>query len=89
MAVSANHPIMLSLGWNWIGYPVSKAQNITSALSGFEPEPGDVLKGQNGYTIYDGNLGWTPSTFVLNPGESYMYYSNATEDKTLIFTQGE
>ena len=89
MAVSENHPITLSLGWNWIGYPVSTAQDITSAMSGFEPEAGDVLKGQNGYTIYDGNLGWTPSTFVLNPGESYMYYSNATEEKTLIFTQGE
>ena len=88
MAASVDHPITLSQGWNWIGYPISTAQNITTALSGFVPRAGDVLKGQDGYTTYNGSLGWTPSTFVLTPGESYMYYSTATSNKTLVFAQG-
>ena len=89
MAASSDHPIMLSQGWNWIGYPVSTAQNITAALSGFVPRAGDVLKGQDGYTTYNGSLGWTPSTFVLSPGESYMYYSTATSNKTLVFAEAK
>ena len=89
MAASVDHPITLSQGWNWIGYPVSTAQNITAALSGFVPRAGDVLKGQDGYTTYNGSLGWTPSTFVLSPGESYMYYSTATSNKTLVFAEAK
>ena len=88
LAQPSDHPITVNPYWNWIGYPVATAQGIASAMSGFEPVEGDMVKGQNGYTVYDAELGWTPSDFVLNPSEGYMYYSNATEDKTLTFTLG-
>lgn len=88
MARPATHPITVNPNWSWIGYPVSTTQEIASALSGFEPAEGDIVKSQSGYTLYDAELGWTPSDFVLNPGESYMYYSNATEDKTLVYAEG-
>ena len=87
MAVSSDHPITLTLGWNWIGYPVSESQTVASALSGFTPAAGDIIKGQNSYATYSTGAGWTPSDFMLNPGESYMYYSNASGEKILIINQ--
>ena len=87
VAVSANHPITLNQGWNWIGNPVSEAQTVTSALSGFTPEEGDIIKGQDAYATYSTVTGWTPSDFTLNPGEGYMYYSAAAGTKTLIINQ--
>ena len=87
VAQPGNHPITLGPNWNWIGYPVSTPQSAASALSDLEPEVGDVIKGQVAFAIYQGN-GWSPASFVMNPGESYMYYSNATNGKTLVFAQG-
>ena len=86
-AQPSDHPITLNAGWNLIGYPVSEAQSIVSALSNFEALQGDIIKGQEGFVTYEATLGWTPSTFTLTPGKSYMYYSNATEGKTLIYAQ--
>ena len=88
MALSGSHSITLSLGWNWIGYPVSASQTVTSALSGFTPAAGDIIKGQDTYATYSTGAGWTPSNFMLKPGESYMYYSGAEGEKTLIINQG-
>ena len=87
LANPENHPIALVLGWNWIGYPVAVSQPASSALSNLEPEPGDIIKGQEVYAVYNSELGWTPS-FSLVPGDSYMYYSSTTEVKTFTFAQG-
>ena len=87
MVQSVDHPITLNPGWNLIGYPVSEAQSVTTALPGFDALQGDIIKGQEGFVTYEAGLGWTPSTFTLTPGRSYMYYSNATEGKTFIYAQ--
>ena len=84
-----NHPITLNPSWNWIGYPASNTQSVTSAMSGFQPMQGDVIKGQEGFVTYESGLGWTPSTFTLNPGKGYMYYSNATTAKTFVYAQSK
>ena len=89
MAEPGNHPITLNQGWNWIGYPVSATQTVTSALSDFTPAEGDIIKGQNAYATYRAGTGWTPSDFTLNSGEGYMYYSSAEGTKTLIIHQVE
>ena len=86
-AQPVDHPITLNPGWNLIGYPVSEAQVVATALSNFEALQGDIIKGQEGFVTYETTLGWTPSTFTLTPGKSYMYYSNATEGKTLVYAQ--
>ena len=88
MAAAENHPTTLIPGWTWTGYPVTVAQTVTSALSDFEPVSGDIIKGQDAYASYSADLGWTPDNFMLNPGECYMYYSNATEVRNLVFSQG-
>ena len=89
LATSGDHPITIGNGWNWIGYPVMTTQSPNAALTGFQPENKDVIKGQSGYARYDSNSGtWKPASFTLVPGRSYLYYSNATESKSMTFVTG-
>ena len=88
VADPSQHPITLVPGWNWIGYPVSQQQVISAAINNeFQPTAGDIIKNQSTQAVYISSiLGWTPSTFTLTPGSGYLYYSKATEDRTLYFT---
>jgi len=83
-AVPENHPITLNPNWTWIGYPVSYSQTVGEALSGFSPMVNDIIKSQSSNARYLPS-GWVPATFTLHPGESYLYYSKATTDKTLVY----
>lgn len=86
IANPAEHPITLHTNWNWIGYPVNATQTPANALpSDFTPEVNDQIKGQGGYARYKANGTWAPSSFVLEPGKSYLYKSLASEDKTFTF----
>jgi len=88
LADPADHPITIGNGWNWIGYPVTSEQSVNAAMAGITPTDKDVIKWQTGYARYDANSGtWKPSSFKLVPGRAYLYQSNATEDKTLVFAQ--
>ena len=89
VASPSNHIISLQNGYNWIGYPVNTEQLVSTALSNFEPQNEDIIKGQNGHAKYNAsNSVWFPQTFKLVPGCSYMYKSNANETRTLVFVQG-
>lgn len=88
IANSADHPITLQTGWNWIGYPVNTQQSISSALSGFTPTANDLIKGQSSSSTYYAGYGWFPTSFTLTPGQGYMYYSNAAENQTLTYNVG-
>lgn len=83
----SEHEIGLSRGWNWIGYPVSEQQGLSSALSGFTPTANDVIKSQSGGATYYAGYGWYSGSnqFVMKPGQSYQYYSNADEN-TLVYS---
>ncbi len=48
LASPSNHPITISNGWNWIGYPCGQSQSLDEVMSGFTPEANDVIKGRNG-----------------------------------------
>ena len=84
----ANHTITIQNGWNWIGYPVNIAQSPADALpSDFLPENNDQIKGQSGYARYRTSTGtWSPASFTLQPGKSYLYNSSSSEVKTFSFT---
>lgn len=84
MARPEDHPITIKPNWNWIGYPVPTAQTVATALANFQPEENDIIKGQNGFARYKSNH-WLPPTFTLNPGEAYMYSSEASGNKTLVY----
>ena len=83
-----DHPITIHSNWTWIGYPASHQQSVGAALAGFNPEVNDIIKSQSSSARYLPNTGWIPATFTLNPGESYMYYSKAADDKTLVYANG-
>lgn len=87
-AKPANHPITIQPNWNWIGYPVAVPQTVTSALAGFSPAADDVVKGQSDFTSYYEGYGWYPEDFMLIPGQSYLYCSNANANKTLTYANG-
>ena len=86
-----NHPITISNGWNWIGYPNSQATNVSTALADFTPANNDVIKGRTGFTTYysdGGNSQWFGTLNNFEPGQGYMYQSHSTEAKTLTFQTG-
>ena len=84
----ANYAITINHGWNWIGFPCSQEITIQEALSNFEAETGDQIWNSENSTEYDDGWGWFGDIESLVPGEGYMYYSNSTQPKTLIFQTG-
>ena len=88
---ASNHPITIGNGWNWIGFPLNQSVGVAEALSGFSPAVDDVLKGRNSYTTYfsnNGTTGWFGSLNTLEPGYGYMYQSQSSGTKTLVFQPG-
>ena len=87
----SNHPISINNGWNWIGFPCGQNVSVDVAMSGFMPENNDIIKGRNGYTTYysDGNYNmWYGTLSTFEPGTGYMYRSNSSTQKTLVFQTG-
>ena len=81
----SEHPITLQPNWNWIGYPVRTTQSMTAAMGDFEPQNNDIIKSQNSSSTYFSNSWFPPIDLV--PGQGYLYQSNATENRTLTFTE--
>lgn len=86
IAVAANHPITLTPNWTWIGYPMTAPLTIQTAMSQLEPAANDVLKSQAQSIIYYSGYGWWPNNYTFTPGCGYKYFSNATENKTFVYT---
>ncbi len=76
------HPITMSNGWNWIGYPVSERMSLTEAFSGFSPANGDEVKAQNGFSQYYYGI-WIGGLNTIDPGMGLMYHS--TTGGTLVY----
>ena len=70
-------------GYNWVGYTGTTATPIANALGSFMPNNGDRITAQDGSTITYNN-GWSGSLFLV-PGQGYLYYSTATQSRTLSF----
>ena len=91
LAMPENHPININNGWNWIGFPCNQNVNVEVAMSGFTPENNDVIKGRYSFTTYysDGNYNmWYGTLNTLEAGKGYMYRSNSSTQKTLVFQTG-
>ncbi len=91
LAQLESHPISIVGGWNWIGYPSNQPVSLNEALGGFTPEPDDVIKGRTGSATYVsvGNFNsWYGPLNTLEPGQGYMYKSNSSTAKTLVYQSG-
>ncbi len=80
----ANYEITLLSGVNWIGFLPSESMSIGDFFSGLTPEVGDVVKSSDGSSSFNGE-GWRGSLETLEPGHGYIYYSKATDSKTITF----
>ena len=75
--------VTLLSGYNWVGYP--GLQPLAIADLGITPAEGDKIDSQDeGYAIYE-NGTWKGTLATLQPGRGYVYLSNATGSKTLVF----
>lgn len=89
VVVPEEHPITLNPGWTWVGYPSAMSVSIADAMANFEPAEGDMLKAQEGYTMYYPELGWIGSLRTLVPGMGLMYHSNSIAPVSLTYATGE
>lgn len=76
--------ITLNPGDNWIGYPVSQSMSLTEAFADANPVNGDKVSAYDGYAQYY-NGTWYGELQTLQPGQGYIYKSNATSTKTFTF----
>ena len=75
--------ITLRPGYTWISYPNAVVMDIPTALGDFVPMEGDIIKSQNGSTIFH-NGSWRGFQDFI-PGFGYKYFSNRTESTELVF----
>ena len=84
------HPITIYPNdWSWIGNPCAEEADVNVALSGFEAEEGDMIEtlyGEESGVIYYYGGEWVGDFYTMIPGRGYMYFSNSTQPKTLIFS---
>ena len=85
VANPADHAITINPGWNWIGFPCGQELSLEEALADFEAEDGDQFTEVELYTEYGFGM-WIGDVATLVPGRGYMYYSNSTQPKTLVFS---
>lgn len=71
-------------GWTWIGYPAQATNSLDAAFAGAGPLDGDMVKSQSAFAIYTQGE-WIGSLRTMQPGEGYMYQSNAAADKTFRY----
>ena len=74
-AQTANHPITMNEGWNWIGYPVNASMTVNEAFATFIPTDGDQVKSQGDYAIYYDGYGWMGDLDTITPNMGLMYHS--------------
>ena len=76
--------ITLNNGTNWIGYPVSQSMSLDEAFAGASPVNGDMVSSYNGSSMYYNGV-WYGKVQTLEPGQGYIYTSNASDNKLLVF----
>ena len=83
-AEASNVEIKLNKGWTWIGYPCQASNSLDAAFASAEPQEGDMVKNQSGFSIYTGG-GWYGLLNAMQPGDGYMYNNTASAEKTFKF----
>ena len=76
--------ITLNPGDNWIGYPLSQSMSLSEAFADANPVNGDKVSSYNAFAQYY-NGAWYGSLQSLEPGQGYIYKSNATDAKSFCY----
>jgi hypothetical protein len=84
----AEHPITISYGDNWIGFPFNESKTLRRAFGRF-PVEGDVVKSNgNGAAKFNGTR-WRGSLNTLEPGQGYIYKSKAPGSRIFTYPSGK
>ena len=83
--VSANNPVAINSGVNWIGFPLNVNMSLTNAFAGFAVN-GDMVKSKDLSSNY-ANGKWRGTLNTLEFGKGYMYKSSALSDRIFIYPQ--
>ena len=81
----ADHPVAINPGINWIGFFGATEMSVNDALVNLTPAHKDYIKSGNKKATYYEGVGWTGSLDVLQPGQGYIYKSNATTTQTFTY----
>lgn len=76
--------IVVRPGWNWIAYSATRTASVGDALVALDPMDGDLIKGQQGFAMFDG-YEWNGSLKAMVPGQGYMFQSTATSERILDY----
>jgi hypothetical protein len=79
----AEHPVTITSGTNWIGFPLGENKTLGNAFAGFAVS-GDVVKSQSGLSTFNGTT-WRGGISSLEPGKGYIYKSNVQGTRTFTF----
>ena len=69
-----NVPINIHEGWNYISYLPIISYPVEIAMANYHATPGDILKSQDAFCVYDSNSGWNGSLETMEPTLGYMLY---------------
>ncbi len=78
-----NASVTITNGINWFGCIGTESLSLTAL--GISPATGDKIISQDGgFAVYNGTA-WKGTLTSLQPGKGYVYYSTASQQKTLVF----
>ncbi len=66
--------ITLKRGWNYLSFDAVEELPIATALTNWKAWENDMVKGQDGFAIYDGTQ-WVGTLTTMQPGKGYQVYS--------------
>lgn len=75
---TANTPVSLHAGWNWVGCPLANATATATALAGLNATEGDAIVGLDGFCTYTSGS-WRGSLSTLQPGQGYLLRTAAAQ----------
>ncbi len=75
--------------WNYIGYLPSVRMKIDEALAGYDAAEEDVIKSQDEFAMFAGNIGWVGSLTYMEPGEGYMLYRKSGDNTTITYPDSQ
>ncbi|UKK48446.1 LamG domain-containing protein [Prevotella sp. E9-3] len=78
VGTSANTPVSIHAGWNWLGYQGQQVASLGDALADMEKTDGDVVKAQSGVAYWD-SYEWSGSLMMMEPGVGYQLKSTAAD----------
>ena len=86
VADPSEHAISIYRGNSWIGFISDESMTLNQAFSNFTPTDRDVIKSaNNGKATYYQGYGWRGALNTLEPGQGYIYKSNATTTQTFTY----